>query len=187
MNKKIVSYTIYLTSISSFLIIYRLNNNIPNFTPIISSALFLGIFFKNKIFSVLPMVIMLVSDLFLGFYHLSIMIAVYFSLMAVNLMGILIKDKKSYLKIISASLVGSSLFFVVTNFSVWAFGNWYLNNFSGLTSCFLNAIPFFKNNLLSTFIFSTFFYLIYQLSYLLVKQKAFHLGLLRKITKYHLN
>jgi hypothetical protein len=39
------------------------------------------------------------------------------------------------------------LFFVVTNFGVWAFTDMYPRTGDGLTACFIAAIPFFRNTL----------------------------------------
>lgn len=43
-----------------------------------------------------------------------------------------------------AALAMSCLFFVVTNFAVWATGSWYPTSFEGLVGCYANAVPFFK-------------------------------------------
>ena len=51
------------------------------------------------------------------------------------------------------SLLGASLFFVITNFGVWTLGS-YSYTFEGLLLCYTLAIPFFTYSLISTFIFS---------------------------------
>ena len=43
-------------------------------------------------------------------------------------------------------------FFLWTNFGVWLEGLWYPRNFAGLASCFVAALPFFKNHLLSNLV-----------------------------------
>ena len=45
------------------------------------------------------------------------------------------------------------IFFIVTNFSVWLGDNLYPLNLNGLIQCYVMAIPFFHNTLISTFIF----------------------------------
>jgi len=45
---------------------------------------------------------------------------------------------------------------VVTNFAVWT-GGWYGYTLEGLITCYIMAIPFFVNMLLSTLIFSEMF------------------------------
>ena len=50
-------------------------------------------------------------------------------------------------------LASSVIFFVVTNFGVWALTSMYENNLGGLINSYLFAIPFFHNTLLSTLIY----------------------------------
>jgi hypothetical protein len=45
------------------------------------------------------------------------------------------------------------LFFIITNFAVWAFGTMYAKTSSGLAECFLLAIPFFRNTMLGDFFY----------------------------------
>ena len=42
----------------------------------------------------------------------------------------------------------SVMFFVVTNFCVWALGSLYPKTWEGLLACYVAAIPFFQNDLL---------------------------------------
>jgi len=46
------------------------------------------------------------------------------------------------------------LFFVLTNFGVWALGALYPKTLTGLTECYVVAIPFFRNALLSDLFYS---------------------------------
>jgi hypothetical protein len=50
--------------------------------------------------------------------------------------------------IAGAALASSIIFFVLTNFGVWAFGSWYPKTWEGLVACYVAAIPFFHNTLL---------------------------------------
>ena len=45
------------------------------------------------------------------------------------------------------------IFFIITNFGVWVSGS-YGYTLQGFISCYILAIPFFTNTLISTFIFS---------------------------------
>ena len=55
------------------------------------------------------------------------------------------------------SVLSSVVFFVVSNFGVWVMGG-YTYDFSGFVACYVMAVPFFKNTLLSTVIFSLLFH-----------------------------
>lgn len=167
-----------------FSIIFRLNNNSPNFTPLISVALFSGIFFKNKYSFLIPISIMLISDFFIGFYQLPIMIAVYSSLILINLLGYKIKNRNSYFKIILNTVFGAILFFLITNFAVWVFGAWYPKTVSGLFTCFINAIPFFRNTLSSGLFFSSVFFIALELFSIFLKQKQFYKSYFKDSVSY---
>ena len=57
------------------------------------------------------------------------------------------KENKKVHTILGGTILGSILFFIITNFTVWSFGTMYVNNISGLLQCYYMAIPFFRNSL----------------------------------------
>src|SRR5260370_6786429 len=77
------------------------------------------------------------------------------------LMGLLLRTRRNVPAIAGATLAGSVIFFVVTNFGVWAFGgldvngNPYPHTLEGFLYCYSEAIPFFKNTLLGDAMYST--------------------------------
>lgn len=125
-----------------------------NFSAIGAIAIFSGFFFSKQWKFILPITIMLISDLFIGFYQPGIMLAVYSCILINIFLGYLINEKKIIGKAAIFSIIGSIIFFAATNFSVWLFGNWYSHTFSGLLNCFAMAIPFFRNSLLGDLFFS---------------------------------
>ena len=136
----------------------RLIPHPPNFTPSIAIALFSGFYAANKVLIYgLPIVIMLISDLFLGFYSISIF--VYLSFLLISFFGTMSKNPGA-IKIIFGVLLGSVSFFIITNFGVWILGG-YPRNFAGLLSCYTMAIPFFNNTLAGSFFYSTIMILCY--------------------------
>ena len=136
----------------------RLIPHPPNFTPLIAIALFSGFYAANKVLIYgLPIVIMLISDLFLGFYSISIFI--YLSFLLISFFGTMSKNPGA-IKIIFGVLLGSISFFIITNFGVWILGG-YPRNFAGLLSCYTMAIPFFNNTLAGSFFYSTIMILCY--------------------------
>ena len=54
--------------------------------------------------------------------------------------------KRTFFSVFNRSLIGSLLFFIITNFAVWINGG-YSYTFSGLFDCYYMAIPFFKNTI----------------------------------------
>ena len=131
----------------------RLIPHPPNFTPIIAVAIMSGYLFKNINLSfVVLLVSMLLADVFVGFYNN--MLFVYSSLFIVTFIFFKISDKINYKNLFVLGFLGSFMFYLVSNFGVWAVGNLYEKNLEGLINCYFLAIPFFKNTVISTLIFS---------------------------------
>lgn len=118
-----------------------------NFTPVAAMSIFAGYYLKNRWGALLPLAAMLLSDLFIGFYDWQVMAAVYLSIMLAFFIGKYASGKKWFYVPISA-LASSVLFFLVTNFAVWAFFDWYPHTIAGLAANFTLALPFFRNTLL---------------------------------------
>lgn len=135
----------------------RLIPHPANFAPIAALALFGGANFKKGWEYIIPIAAMLLSDIFLGFH--STMLYVYGSFFLIILIGKLLENKKTAPYIFSASLISSVLFFLVTNFGVWASTTMYVKNFSGLMNAYAMGIPFFRNTLLGDLFYTfSFFY-----------------------------
>ncbi len=128
--------------------ISRLLPHPANFAPIGAIALFGGLYLPKKWALILPLAVMFVSDLFIGFYSWQIMSAVYASFVLMGIIGFLIRNKKSFSKVLGGTILGSVLFFIITNAAVWMFGTMYTHDFSGLIQSYFMALPFFKNSLL---------------------------------------
>lgn len=125
-----------------------------NFTPIVAIALFAGVYLGRKEALIIPMVAMLVGDLFLGFYQWQIMVPVYFSFLVVGVIGMLIKKHKSTETVLAGSIVASVVFFIITNLAVWFFSPLYARTLVGLANCFAMATPFFRNTLLGNLFYT---------------------------------
>lgn len=119
-----------------------------NFAPIGAIAIFSGIYLPKRLAVILPLAAMFFSDLFLGFYAWPIMLAVYLSFGVMGLIGLAVRKHKKLSTVLAGTILGSLIFFLATNFSVWAFSNWYEHNLNGLINCYVMAIPFFRNSLL---------------------------------------
>ena len=155
----ILKKEIFPMSLILILAFARLIPHPPNFTPIIAVALISGYFFKNINLSLLILLVaMLLSDLFIGFYEN--MIFVYASLLLITFVFHKISKKINYKNLFIYCFAGSLIFFIFSNFGVWALGSpgvldvAYERNISGLVECYILAIPFFGNTFLSTLIFA---------------------------------
>ena len=130
----------------------RLLPHPPNFTAVLAVAMFAGALYARPYHALLvPWLAMAVSDLVLG-WHATLW-AVY---LAVALgvgcgRGMLLRLRASGL--LAAGLSSTALFFITTNFAVWAHGGLYPPTAAGLLACYIAAIPFFHHTLLATLLY----------------------------------
>lgn len=131
----------------------RLIPHPPNFAPIAAMALFGSAYFNKKSFAfTIPISAMFITDTIIGFH--SIMWLVYLSFTLIVLIGNLMLKNITVKNVFLSSITASISFFVITNFGVWAFGNFYPQNIAGLIECYAAAIPFFHNTLLGDLFFN---------------------------------
>ena len=162
---KILQKEIFPVSLILLLAFSRLLPHPPNFTPIVAVAIMSGYFFKNiKLSFVVLLIAMLLVDVFLGFY--KHMLFIYLSLFLIAFVFFKISDKINFKNLFVFGFLGSLIFYLVSNFGVWASGVLspvtnlpYEKDLNGLISCYFLAIPFFKNTLFSTIVFSYAAYL----------------------------
>lgn len=125
----------------------RLLPHPPNMAPITALALFGGVYLDKRLSFIIPMLAMFISDYFIGFY--PGMPLVYLSFIAIGVIGLWLRNHRNVRNTIGATLAGSTLFFIVTNFGAWLFVEAaYSRDFAGLLQCYVAAIPFFRNTLI---------------------------------------
>jgi hypothetical protein len=124
----------------------RLLPHPPNMASVSAVALFGGAYFTDRRMAFLvPLAALLLSDFVLGFYrHMEV---VYLSFAAIVGIGLWLRTNRTVPRIAGAAVASSLLFFLTTNFDVWAFGSLYPKTLEGLTACYIAAIPFFWNTL----------------------------------------
>lgn len=137
--------------------ISRLFPHPANFTPLAAMALFGGTYFVNKKWSlIVPMLCLLFSDFllqvghWLGYYEFAgfhaLMPAVYASFALIVLVGWYLQKRLGVINVIMGTLIGATLFFLLTNFAVWIM--YMPKTQAALIQCYVQAIPFFRNALL---------------------------------------
>ncbi len=133
----------------------RLIPHPANATPVVAMALFLGAIFSRKAWSILiPLIAMLISDWALGFHDQAI--SVYGSLVLISFIGFALSSSshRRVGRVAGLSIVASSVFYVVTNLTVWLSSEMYPHTLAGLLDCYALALPFFRNGLLADLFFS---------------------------------
>ncbi len=155
MNSKPISPGfLILTGMIFIAAFVRLIPHPPNFAPVAAMALFGGAYFSKRWAAFLiPLAAMFLTDLILGFH--STMWAVYLSFVIIVGVGMLMIKQKKVSNIFLASVSASVMFFVITNFAVWAAGIYYPKDLSGLAASYTAAIPFFHYTLLGDLFFVT--------------------------------
>lgn len=148
MKKISLSPKFYLVTILIFAgAMMRLIPHWPNFTPIVAMALFGGTFLKRKDLAFLiPVAAMLVSDLVIGFH--TTMFPVYLSFLVIVGFGLILQHRLTVINTLTASVLASVFFYLVTNFASWSSGLMpYPMNVAGLMQAYIAGIPFFFNGL----------------------------------------
>lgn len=150
----------------------RLAPHPPNFTPIAALALFGAARFRSRWAGFLvPLGALLVSDVALevagslgllsgwlahgtGLYRE--MPFIYAAFVLVGGIGLLLRERQSVAAVAAATGAGAVVFFLVTNFAVWALGSMgYVKTLGGLLECYEMALPFFRNSLLGDAFYAT--------------------------------
>ncbi len=165
----------------------RLFPSPPNVAPIAAIALLGGATLPMPWAFLVPGVAMLTSDAFIGFYSIPIMASVYLSFFVMVFIGRFLPRKFSPVRLLGASLLGSLLFFIVTNAAVWKFSGMYPQTIDGLISSYYYAIPFFRNTLGGDmFYVFTFFGVYHAVPYILrnIQKRACLLRTTKKLLVY---
>jgi hypothetical protein len=171
--QKNVQGIIYISAIIVIAALTRLLPHPPNVSPITALALFSGAFISDIRFRfAIPIAAMLLSDLILGVH--AYMPAVYLSFAAIVFLGIKLKDNNNSFLLLGSSLLGSIIFFIVTNFYVWFADSIYDKSLAGLMDCYVMAIPFFRNAIFGDIVYSFVIFGAYKLveRYLLKEELA---------------
>lgn len=152
----------------------RLIPHPPNFTPIVATALFSGVYLSKKYAFIVPITIMILTDLFLGFSKSTPI--VYSCFLLTGFMGLWLRNNKNVVYIFSATMLSSLIFYVLTNFNYWYGGALYSKDVGGLISSYIAALPFFKNELAGNIIYTGLFFGGYEFIKKLIKVKKLALS-----------
>jgi hypothetical protein len=155
--------------ISAIILLAAMSRLIPhpaNFAPIGGMALFGATYYSKRYWVfIIPIVSMWLADLvlnnvvyaryfdhFVWFYQGCYWTYVAFIL--IGLIGFVTLKKIKIQNLILASLLASIVFFLLSNFGVWASTNMYPKNVSGLIACYTAGLPFFKNTIMGDLVYT---------------------------------
>jgi hypothetical protein len=154
--------------------------------PQLAMAIFAGSVVANRKWAfAFPIISMLLADVVMqimhtyspsmtpGFYKGQWLN--YLIIASITVIGFFTSSRKAS-QIFGALLAGPTVFFLLSNFSVWAGGGGLgrAKTTAGLLQCYVDGLPFYYNSLMGTLIFGAVLFGIYQASAMgkLVKAKA---------------
>lgn len=186
MKNRINIRLVVLVAVVLLIGLWRILNNggqltpLANFTPIGALALFGGTYFTSKVRAYFfPVLMLLVSDL--------VMMQTYFSAYRSGLLydgwywtyaafammvflGTLIRHV-SWKSVLATSVGAALVHYVVTDFGVWlgggmnlATGQPYTRDWSGFVNCYVAALPYLKNMVLSNLLYGAMLFGSYELA-----------------------
>jgi len=158
------------STLAAIIVLAALSRFFPhpfNFTPMAAIALFGGAYFSNRWMAFLvPFAAMLISDtmqeLLTGWGFHSGMPVVYGSFAIVSLIGIFGLQKITPLRVVTAAVASSLVFFLITNFAFLypeapiadPMQGHYPHNWTGIIASYEAGLPFLKNQILGDLFYS---------------------------------
>ena len=121
----------------------------PNFTSLLALSFYVPALLGLNYLPIL-LISFAITDFVIG-YHTG----TFFTWGSVFLIGLVANIfPKNILSRMSGALVGAVFFFIVTNFGVWVLDKSYEKNIYGLINCYIAALPFLKNSIISTIFYT---------------------------------
>ena len=144
---------------------------LSNFVPLAAIALCGAVYFPSKLKFFLPLGALFVSDMILNYRYGASLVdpqiaGRYFALVLVGCIGLLLQNRASLKTMLPASILGSAVFYLITNIFSWLSDPGYVKNFAGLIQALTVGLPqysttpswmFFRNSLLSDLLFTLLF------------------------------
>lgn len=162
MNKNVL----FLISLIGLAALTRLLPHPPNFTAVTAIGLFGGALFTQKLLRYLiPLAAIFVSDIFLnnlvyssfndGFTLFNAYaLWVYIPIILLSFVAPYLIKKVNVKNVVVASVAGSAIFYLISNFGAFLVDPVYVKNGAGLVSAYVAGLPFFMNTLISALFFS---------------------------------
>ena len=128
----------------------------PNVTPLTAVALLGGAYLPKRWAIAVPLAAIVLSDLVIGLH--DVVAFTWTSIALISLLGWWIRRRPEMSRIALASVLGSTFFFLLTNFGVWLLGDqgtMYPRTLEGLGTCYVAALPFFRNALLGDLVITS--------------------------------
>ena len=146
---------------------------LSNFAPLAAIGLCCAIYFPPRFKFTVPLIALLISDAILNHHYGAplfspLIFGRYLALVVVGCIGFALQNRASLKMVLPATIVGSTIFYLITNAFAWLSDPGYTKNFAGLIQAITVGLPqysatpswmFFRNSLLSDLIFTGLFIL----------------------------
>jgi hypothetical protein len=157
--------------ITTGLLIHSGASWLSNFTPLAAIALCCAACFPKAYKFSVPLITLFISDAVINFRYgaplLDPQILVrYFALVVVGIVGVVLQNRASLKTLLPASIVGSTIFYAMTNAFSWVSDAGYTKNLEGLIQALTVGLPqysatpswmFFRNSVISDLLFTVLF------------------------------
>jgi len=142
----------------------RLLPHPPNFSPVEAIGLFGGAYFASRAWAVVvPLLAMLLSDVALAtlnggayasWFGNGGIALVYLAVALCAVLGFGLRGKVGGARVLGYAVLGSVLFFAISNFGAWLFEPMYPKTAAGLLAAYVAGVPFFQSTVLGTMAYS---------------------------------
>jgi hypothetical protein len=157
------AYLVLLLAVLSRILPHAFHAVSWNFTAVGGGLLFFGSQ-MNRVHSsarkaarvVIAVLVLMATDYYLTVYaygypfHVRGYLVTWAWYALVCLIGSQLLAKTSVLRVVAGTLASATSFYILVDFAVWAGGQLYPHTLAGLGACYIAAIPFYRNDLVST-------------------------------------
>ena len=144
---------------------------LANFAPLAAIALCSAAYFPARYKFTLPLLTLFVSDVVLNIHYGAslldpLIFGRYLALAVVGLVGLTLQHRASLKTLLPASIIGSVIFYAITNAFSWLSDPGYVKNLAGFVQALTTGLPaysatptwmFFRNSLASDLFFTCVF------------------------------
>ncbi|SEB73000.1 DUF6580 family putative transport protein [Terriglobus roseus] len=163
-----MAFFVLLIAVLSRVVPHLLHTTGGNVTCVGAGLLYFGASLRgrNRALALFAVLAMAATDWWLTIYaygypfHISGYVVTWLWYAAVCLGASALLQRKSVMRLGLAALASSTSFFLLSNGMVWLRGNMYDHTAAGLTQCYVAGLPFYRNDLASTLVFTAIFFLL---------------------------
>ena len=139
----------------AFDVIARTLPHVPGVWPMAATALFAGRVLKIPALAlIVPVAAVALSDAALPEDDWRVMAVVYAAVLVPAFAGMLARRWRGAFPVVAVMVSSSLIFFVATNFAVWAFNDMYPMTWNGLVQCYVAALPFLDRTVIGDLIWT---------------------------------